>query len=167
MTAPQKPLTLSSLAGLILLPGVLILAACGTGPDVETFTIRANYPGPVPGTEILPVTLQVKPLSAPTLYGDQRFIWRSSAETRALKTMDKRLWSEAPPRLIQTEIMMCLSASKVVESVIPADVQVDFDYALSGEVRELLVETQWERHQAIVAFDVFVTQRRPRRLLWS
>ena len=81
--------------------------------------------------------------------------------------MDKRLWSEAPPRLIQTEIMKCLSASKVVESVIPADVQVDFDYALSGEVRELLVETQGERHQAIVAFDVFVTQRRPRRLLWS
>ncbi|MDX1401930.1 MAG: ABC-type transport auxiliary lipoprotein family protein [Kiloniellales bacterium] len=158
----------SAAAKMILPLCVLMLQACGSPqPETEVFSLRPSYFEPDEETEGLTITLQVRPLSAPAIYGDQRMVWRSSRESRALQSMDQRLWSESPSRLLQGEIIRCLTSSGAFERVVPADVQVDYDFALSGEVRDLVLEIDDGNYEAVIALDLFATQRRPRRLVWS
>jgi ABC-type uncharacterized transport system auxiliary subunit len=63
-------------------------------------------------------TLQVQSFRSTDVYADRRIAWREEARPFEISLMDNRLWSSAPARLVQDQLLACIDRSGLYRSVV-------------------------------------------------
>jgi ABC-type uncharacterized transport system auxiliary subunit len=113
-------------------------------------------------------TLQVQSFRSTDVYADRRIAWREEARPFEISLIDNRLWSSAPARLVQDQLLACIDRSGLYRSVVTSGVAVQIDQALSGSVRrfEFLARDEVIA-EAVIELDATLVGRRPRKLLWQ
>ena len=127
-----------------LLPALLIapfLAGClGAAPPVpRDHYYRLLVPTPAQGTEVapLPGVMAVELLQADGLLRERPLLYSQSGESFELQQHHYHYWNDAPPRMLQDQMVAYLRRSGVAGLVVTPDMRIRADYQVSGKVRRL------------------------------
>jgi len=127
-----------------ILPSLLIapvLAGCfGSAPPVpREHYYRLLVPTPVQSSvEIpLPGVVTVELLQADGLLRERALLYSESGQSYELQQHNYHFWNDAPPRMLQDQMVAYLRRSGVAGLVVTPDTRVRSDYRVSGKARRL------------------------------
>jgi ABC-type uncharacterized transport system auxiliary subunit len=128
----------------VLLLAPLLAACLGSAPPVpRDHYYRLLVDGPAPGftqagaAVSLPGTLTVELLQADGLLRERPLLFSASGDPHELQQHDYHYWNDAPPRMLQDQMVAYLRRSGLARAVVTPDMRIRADYELSGKVRRL------------------------------
>jgi ABC-type uncharacterized transport system auxiliary subunit len=147
---------------------LLALSACESPPATRVFSLEVDYGEPAGAKDQRPATLQIQPFTSTDIHSDRRIAWRERERSFEIHLMDNNLWSAAPANMVQEELIACLTAAGLYESVLPSGIDVKVDDVVNGEIRrfEFLAEGE-VIVAAALEIHLILTGRRPRRSIWQ
>lgn len=117
-----------------------ILAGClGSAPPVPRdhyYRIVVSAPAAAK-RNLLPGVLVVEPLQADGLLRERPLLYSLSGKPHEVQQHDYHYWSEAPPRMLQDQMVAYLRRSAIADSVVTPEMRVNADYRLSGKAKRL------------------------------
>ncbi len=127
-----------------LLPVVLLaplLAGClGAAPPVpRDHYYRLLVPSPQQNTGAVPLPgiMVVELPQADGLLRERPLLYSESGESYELQQHHYHYWNDAPPRMLQDQMVSYLRRSGVSGQVVTPDMRIRADYQVSGKVRRL------------------------------
>lgn len=132
----------------ILPPALLIpalLAGClGSAPPVpRDHYYRLVVQGPVarpakPGARpLLSGVLTVEPVQTEGLLHERPLLYSKSGQPQEVQQHDYHYWTDAPPSMVQDQLVAYLRRSGIARSVVTPEIRVRADYRLSIKVKRL------------------------------
>ncbi len=133
----MRPLSVF-LAGLVIAP---LLAGCfGSAPPVpRDHYYRLLVPAPDQQTRdpLLPGVTTVELLQADGLLRERPLLYSESGESYELLQHNYHYWNDAPPRMLQDQMVAYLRHSGVAGMVVSPDMRIRSDYQVGGKVKRL------------------------------
>ncbi len=127
-----------------LLPVVLLaplLAGClGAAPPVPRdhyYRLLVPTPAQNAGAVPLPGIMVVELPQADGLLRERPLLYSESGESYELQQHHYHYWNDAPPRMLQDQMVTYLRRSGVSGQVVTPDMRIRADYQVSGKVRRL------------------------------
>lgn len=152
----------------LALSAALALGACESPPQSRVFSLEIDYGGPAEAGSPRQATLQVQPFTSADVHSDRRIAWRERGQPFEIHLMDNNLWSTAPARMVQEELITCIAPAGIYESVVPSGIGVQIDDVLNGEIRRFEFLTEGEDIiAAVLEINLILSGRRPRRSIWQ
>ena len=119
----------------------LLLAGClGSAPPVpRDHYYRLLVPTPAQSAEasLLPGVMAVELLQADGLLRERPLLYSESGESYELQQHSYHYWNDAPPRMLQDQMVAYLRRSGAARLVVSPDLRVRADYQVSGKARRL------------------------------
>lgn len=128
----------------IILPLLLALAAgCAKAPPVpsDRFYRLPDPPAMAPAPPLSEGVILVRPFTSDGLHNERPILYGEGTDALTLQQYSYHYWVEAPPRLLQNQLVSFLRAQAAAPMVL-TDVGVDAELILSGRIIRL------ERHLA-------------------
>ena len=117
------------------------LAGClGSAPPVPRghyYRLLVPTPQAGAGAAPLPGILSVELLQADGLLRERPLLYSESGESYELQQHNYHYWNDAPPRMLQDQMVTYLRRSGVSRQVVTPDMRIRADYQVSGKVRRL------------------------------
>ena len=129
-TAPTR---FGPAALLLAAPLLLTLTAClGAAPPLprDHFYRVAVPASPNPAARF-PGTISVAPIEADGLLRERPLLF-SEGNAHEIQQHDYHYWVEAPPRMLQTQLVDYLRASGAADAVITPDLRLPADFEVTG-----------------------------------
>lgn len=127
-----------------ILPALLIaplLAGCfGSAPPVPRdhyYRLLVPIPAQQSGEALLPGVMTVELLQADGLLRERPLLFSKSGESHELQQHNYHYWNDAPPRMLQDQMVAYLRRSGVARLVVSPDMRIRADYQVSGKARRL------------------------------
>ncbi len=127
-----------------ILPSLLIapvLAGCfGSAPPVpREHYYRLLVPTPVQSSAEIPLpgVVTVELLQADGLLRERALLYSESGQSYELQQHNYHFWNDAPPRMLQDQMVAYLRRSGVAGLVVTPDTRVRSDYRVTGKARRL------------------------------
>lgn len=126
-----------------LLPLLIIplLAGCfGSAPPVpRDHYYRLLVSGPVETVADIQLAgvMRVELLQADGLLRERPLLYSESGASHEVQQHDYHYWADAPPRMLQDQLVAYLRHSRIARSVVTPDMRVQADYQISGKVKRL------------------------------
>ena len=118
-----------------------ILAGClGSAPPVpRDHYYRLLVPTPVQatGSPLLPGVMTVELLQADGLLRERPLLYSQSGQSHELQQHNYHYWNDAPPRMLQDQMVAYLRRSGAARLVVSPDMRVRADYQVSGKAKRL------------------------------
>ncbi|WP_299626399.1 ABC-type transport auxiliary lipoprotein family protein [Pelagibius sp.] len=118
-----------------------LLAGClGSAPPVpRDHYYRLLVPTPAQSAEasLLPGVMTVELLQADGLLRERPLLYSESGESYELQQHNYHYWTDAPPRMLQDQMVAYLRRSGVARLVVSPDMRVRADYQVSGKAKRL------------------------------
>ena len=118
-----------------------ILAGClGSAPQVpRDHYYRLLVPTPPPQTTqaALPGVMTVELLQADGLLRERPLLYSKSGQSHELQQHNYHYWNDAPPRMLQDQMVAYLRRSNVARLVVSPDLRIRPDYQVSGKAKRL------------------------------
>ncbi len=127
---------------LALYQAALILAAALSGclgatpPLPRDHFYRVSVQAPLGAAAFFPGTISVAPIEAEGLLRERPLLYSDSG-AHEVQQHDYHYWTEAPPRMLQTQLVDYLRSSGAATSVITPDLRLPADYEVTGRIRRL------------------------------
>ena len=124
----------------IVLALTTVLSGClGSAPPVPRdhyYRIVVTAPAAAK-RELLPGVLVVEPLQADGLLRERPLLYSLSGKPHEVQQHDYHYWADAPPRMLQDQMVAYLRRGKIAASVVTPEMRVNADYRLSGKAKRL------------------------------
>ncbi len=115
---------------------VLVLAACAKAPPVPTDTYyRLTAPQAAAVTPLTTGIILVRPLQGDGLHSDRAILHAGDPQGVVLTQYSYHFWTEAPPRLIQHQLIDYLRAAQAGRLVV-GELQSEPALVVSGRIRQ-------------------------------
>ena len=118
-----------------------LLAGClGSAPPVpRDHYYRLLVPTPVQatGSPLLPGVMTVELLQADGLLRERPLLYSQSGQSHELQQHNYHYWNDAPPRMLQDQMVAYLRRSGAARLVVSPDMRVRADYQVSGKAKRL------------------------------
>ena len=118
-----------------------LLAGClGSAPPVPQdhyYRLLVPTPQQSAGERPLPGILVVELPQADGLLRERPLLYSESGESYELQQHNYHYWNDAPPRMLQDQMVTYLRRSGVSGQVVTPDMRIRADYQVSGKVRRL------------------------------
>ncbi len=126
---------------LLLACAAPLLAGClGSAPPVPQdhyYRLLVPTPEQSAGEAPLPGIMTVELLQADGLLRERPLLYSESGESYELQQHNYHYWNDAPPRMLQDQMVTYLRRSGVSRQVVTPDMRIRADYQVSGKVRRL------------------------------
>lgn len=126
---------------LLLISITPLLAGClGSAPPVpRDHYYRLLVPAPEQAgmSAPLPGVMAVELLQADGLLRERPLLYSESGESYELQQHNYHYWNDAPPRMLQDQMVTYLRRSGISRQVVTPDMRLRADYRVSGKVRRL------------------------------
>ncbi len=126
---------------LVLACAAPLLAGClGSAPPVPRdhyYRLLVPTPEQSAGEAPLPGIMTVELLQADGLLRERPLLYSESGESYELQQHNYHYWNDAPPRMLQDQMVTYLRRSGVSRQVVTPDMRIRADYQVSGKVRRL------------------------------
>ena len=126
---------------LLLLVIAPLLAACfGSVPPVPRdhyYRLLVPGPGERSAAPPFPGIMTVELLQADGLLRERPLLYSESGESYELQQHDYHYWNDAPPRMLQDQMVSYLRRSGVARAVVTPDMRVRPDFQISGKAKRL------------------------------
>jgi len=126
------------LATLSIVP---FLAGCfGSAPPVPRdhyYRLLVSAPDQRSAVPPFPGVMTVELLQADGLLRERPLLYSESGESYELQQHDYHYWNDAPPRMLQDQMVSYLRRSGVAHSVVTPDMRVRPDFQVSGKAKRL------------------------------
>jgi ABC-type uncharacterized transport system auxiliary subunit len=126
---------------LFLLPIIPLLAGCfGSAPPLpRDHYYRLLVSSPVDITVERPPAgvMRVELLQADGLLRERPLLFSESGASHEVQQHNYHYWTDAPPRMLQEQLVAYLRKSKIARAVVTPDMRVRADYQISGKVKRL------------------------------
>jgi ABC-type uncharacterized transport system auxiliary subunit len=123
---------------LVLAP---LLAGClGSAPPVPRdhyYRLLVPTPQESDGATLLPGVMMVELLQADGLLRERPLLYSQSGQSYELQQHNYHYWNDAPPRMLQDQMVAYLRRSGVAGLVVTPDMRLRADYQVSGKARRL------------------------------
>jgi ABC-type uncharacterized transport system auxiliary subunit len=127
-----------ALAPVFLLP---FLAGClGSAPPVPRdhyYRLLVSAPTQIRADEQFAGVMRVELFQADGLLRERPLLFSGSGASHEVQQHDYHYWTDAPPRMLQEQLVAYLRRSGVARSVITPDLRVRADYQVTGKVKRL------------------------------
>ncbi len=127
-----------------LLPTLLLtslLAGClGSAPAVPRdhyYRLLVGAPTQTQAAAPLPGILTVQLLQADGLLRERPLLYSESGKSHEVQQYDYHYWNDAPPRMLQDQMVTYLRQSGIAAAVVTPDMSTRPDYQVSGKARRL------------------------------
>ena len=128
----------------ILAPALLLsalLAGClGSAPPVpRDHYYRLVVPGPAEPSArpLLPGVLTVETVQAEGLLHERPLLYSENGRPHEVQQHDYHYWTDAPPSMLQDQLVAYLRRSGIAQSVVTPDIRVRADYRLAIKAKRL------------------------------
>jgi ABC-type uncharacterized transport system auxiliary subunit len=81
--------------------------------------------------------IRVELLQADGLLRERPLLYSESGASHEVQQHNYHYWTDAPPRMLQDQLVAYLRQSKIARSVVTPDMRVPADYQISGKVKRL------------------------------
>jgi ABC-type uncharacterized transport system auxiliary subunit len=116
-----------------------VLAGClGSAPPVPRdhyYRLLVPMPAESGGAMLLPGVLTVELLQADGLLRERPLLYSTAADAAELQQHNYHYWNDAPPRLLQDQMVTYLRRSGVASLVVTPDTRVHAEYQISGKAK--------------------------------
>lgn len=136
---------------------LVTLSSClGAAPPVpRDHFYRMTVQAPPNATVFFSGTISVAPIEADGLLRERALLYSSSAYE--VQQHDYHFWSEAPPRMLQAQLVDYLRRSGAARSVITPDLRLPADYEVTGRIRRLERLLQGDSVHVIAKLELAMT----------
>ena len=128
----------------VLLLSALLAGCLGAAPPVpRDHYYRLVVPGPAePPAEpsarpLLPGVLTVETMQAEGLLHERPLLYSENGRPHEVQQHDYHYWTDAPPNMLQDQLVAYLRRSGIAQSVVTPDIRVRADYRLTIKVKRL------------------------------
>ena len=134
------------------------LSGClgGTPPLPRDHFFRVSVQAPRTATAFFPGTISVAPIEADGLLRERPLLY-SSGSAQEVQQHDYYYWMEAPPRMLQIQLVDFLRDSGAANSVITPDLRVPSDYEVTGRIRRLERLLQGDTTRVVAELELAMT----------
>ena len=125
---------------LLLLIAPLLAGCLGAAPPVpRDHYYRLLVPEPVARSAqpVLPGVMSVELLQADGLLRERPLLYSESGASHEVQQHDYHYWTDAPPRMLQDQLVAYLRRSGLATSVVTPDMRIRAQYQVSGKIRRL------------------------------
>ncbi len=142
------------------------LSGClgATPPLPRDHFYRVMVRPPLDATAQFPGTISVAPIEAEGLLRERPLLFSKSG-AHEVQQHDYHYWIEAPPRMLQTQLVDYLRASGAANSVITPDLRLPADYEVTGRIRRLERLLQGDTTRVVAELELAMTENRGQRLV--
>ncbi len=143
-----------AIAILLLAP----LSGClGAAPPLpRDHFYRVSVRAPLGATAYFPGTISVAPIEAEGLLRERPLLYSNSG-AHEVQQHDYHYWSEAPPRMLQAQLVDYLRSSGAAASVITPDLRLPADYEVTGRIRRLERLLQGDTTRVVAELELAMT----------
>jgi len=159
MTSPKiQKLALATLT-------LATLSGClgATPPIPRDHFYRVSVTAPLDATAFFPGTISVALIEADGLLRERPLLYTSSAHE--VQQHDYHYWSEAPPRMLQVQLVDYLRGSRAATTVITPDMRLPADYEVTGRIRRLERRLLGDTTRAVAELELAMTKNKGRDLI--
>ena len=124
----------------LLLIAPLLAGCLGAAPPVPRdhyYRLLVPTPAENAGAVPLPGVMTVELLRADGLLRERPLLYSETGESYELQQHNYHYWNDAPPRMLQDQMVTYLRRSGVSRQVVTPDMRIRADYQVSGKVRRL------------------------------
>ena len=124
----------------LLLIAPLLAGCLGAAPPVPRdhyYRLLVPTPAENAGAVPLPGVMTVELLRADGLLRERPLLYSETGESYELQQHNYHYWNDAPPRMLQDQMVTYLRRSGVSGQVVTPDMRIRADYQVSGKVRRL------------------------------
>lgn len=126
---------------IFLLPILPLLAGCfGSAPPVPRdhyYRLLVSSPVDISAKGRLAGVMRVELLQADGLIRERPLLYSESGASHEVQQHNYHYWTDAPPRMLQDQLVAYLRQSNIARSVVTPDMRVRADYQISGKVKRL------------------------------
>ena len=119
----------------------LLLAGClGSAPPVPRdhfYRLVVSGPAEPAGRGLLPGVLSIEPLQAEGLLHERPLLYSESGKPHEVQQHDYHYWADAPPRMLQDQMVAYLRRGGIARSVVTPEMRVRADYRVLGKAKRL------------------------------
>ena len=120
---------------------VPLLAGClGSAPPVPRdhyYRLLVSSPSTLSATRRVAGVMRVELLQAEGLLRERPLLFSESGASHEVQQHNYHYWTDAPPRMLQDQLVSYLRQSNIARSVVTPDMRVRADYQISGKVKRL------------------------------
>lgn len=125
----------------ILLLITPLLAGClGSAPPVPRdhyYRLLVSSPAEIFADGRLAGVMRVEPLQGDGLLRERPLLYSGSGASHEVQQHNYHYWTDAPPQMLQDQLVTYLRRSNIARSVVTPDMRVRADYQISGKVKRL------------------------------
>ncbi|MEQ8357206.1 MAG: ABC-type transport auxiliary lipoprotein family protein [Kiloniellaceae bacterium] len=124
----------------VLMIAPLLSGCLGSAPPVPRdhyYRLLVPAPGAAPAAATLPGVMTVELLQADGLLRERPLLYSASGESYELQQHNYHYWNDAPPRMLQDQLVAYLRRSGIAGQVVTPDMRIRADYQVSGKARRL------------------------------
>lgn len=118
-----------------------LLAGClGSAPPVPRdhyYRLLVSAPPARSAQPVLPGVMSVDLLQADGLLRERPLLYSESGSSHEVQQHDYHYWTDAPPRMLQDQLVAYLRRSGMATSVVTPDMRIRARYLVSGKVKRL------------------------------
>lgn len=118
-----------------------LLAGClGSAPPVPRdhyYRLLVSSPADISAGGRLASVISVDLFQADGLLHERPLLYSESGASHEVQQHNYHYWTDAPPRMLQDQLVTYLRRSNIARSVVTPDMRVRADYQISGKVRRL------------------------------
>jgi cholesterol transport system auxiliary component len=142
------------------------LSGClgGTPPLPRDHFFRVSVRAPANSTAYFPGTISVAPIEAEGLLRERPLLY-SNGGAQEVQQHDYFYWTEAPPRMLQVQLVDFLRDSGAANSVITPDLRVPSDYEVTGRIRRLERLLQGDTTRVVAELELAMTKNNGQDLI--
>ena len=123
---------------LLIIP---LLAGClGSAPPLPRdhyYRLLVSGPAEISAEGRLAGVMRVELLQADGLLRERPLLYSQSGASHEVQQHNYHYWTDAPPRMLQDQLVSYLRQSNIARSVVTPDMRVRADYQISGKVKRL------------------------------
>ena len=123
---------------LLIIP---LLAGCfGSAPPVPRdhyYRLLVSSPVDLSAEGHIANVIRVEPLQADGLLRERPLLYSESGASYEVQQHNYHYWTDAPPHMLQDQLVTYLRQSNIARSVVTPDMRVRADYQISGKVKRL------------------------------
>ena len=159
----MTPATLKAIRAALLL--ATLTGCLGAAPPIPRDHYYRVAVEPTSGVEAhFPGTISVAQIEAEGLLRERPLLF-SSGGGNEVQQHDYHYWTEAPPRMLQTQLVDYLRRNGVAESVITPDLRLPADFQVTGNIRRFERVLLGDATKVVAEIELAMTDVRRRRLV--
>ncbi len=109
-------------------------------------------------------TISVAPVEADGLLRERPLLFTQKGG-REIQQHDYHYWTEAPPHMLQAQLVDFLRSSGAAQSVVTPDLRLPADFEVTGRIRRMERQLTPDAARVVAELELAMTQVRSRRLI--